>query len=181
MPIGYLVTTGLIATCTLLALAPPRPRRSSPSNPSFWFGFLINELPFVAFYSLWPRPCGPRSGGSQIARWVVGFALAVLATAGSRSSPGAVMRARSTVERALSNGLGAGWRSALDADLAARLRCRLPFAKILLGPFFFRRRDVERVTKSEYGDAGSGVASISTAIAPTPPPHPSSSTSTVAR
>jgi hypothetical protein len=36
----------------LLPVAPPRPRRSSPSNPSFWFGFLVNELPFVAFYWL---------------------------------------------------------------------------------------------------------------------------------
>jgi hypothetical protein len=36
----------------LLPVAPPRPRRSSPSNPSFWFAFLVNELPFVAFYWL---------------------------------------------------------------------------------------------------------------------------------
>src|SRR5262245_8541607 len=52
MPIGYLVSTGLMATCTLFALRPPRPRRSSPFRVSFWFGFLVNELPFVAFYVL---------------------------------------------------------------------------------------------------------------------------------
>jgi hypothetical protein len=52
VPIGYLVTVALVAWCTVFALAPPRPGRSSPSNLSYWFGFLINELPFVAFYWL---------------------------------------------------------------------------------------------------------------------------------
>jgi hypothetical protein len=41
----------LVAWCTVFALAPP-PRHSSPSNVSYWFGFLLNELPFVAFYWL---------------------------------------------------------------------------------------------------------------------------------
>jgi hypothetical protein len=50
VPIGYLVTVTLVAWCTLFALAPPRPAHSSPSNLSFWFGYLVNELPFLAFY-----------------------------------------------------------------------------------------------------------------------------------
>ena len=49
VPIGYLVAVIVVAWCTLFALAPPRPRRSSPSNLSFRFGYLLNELPFVAF------------------------------------------------------------------------------------------------------------------------------------
>src|SRR5262245_16641975 len=52
MPIGYLVTTTLAAVCTFLALAAPRPRRSSPSSPSYWLAFLVNELPFALFYVL---------------------------------------------------------------------------------------------------------------------------------
>jgi hypothetical protein len=52
LPIGYLVTTMLVACCAFFALAPPRPHHSSPSNLSYWFGFLLNELPFVAFYRL---------------------------------------------------------------------------------------------------------------------------------
>jgi hypothetical protein len=52
VPIGYLVTVTILAWCTLFALAPPRPRKSSPSNISYWFGFLVNELPFVALYWL---------------------------------------------------------------------------------------------------------------------------------
>jgi hypothetical protein len=48
----YLLTVLLMAWCTLFALAPPRPRRSSTSNLSYWFGFLINELPFPAIWWL---------------------------------------------------------------------------------------------------------------------------------
>ena len=49
VPIGYLVTVALLAWCTLFALAPPRPRHSSPSNLSYWFGFLVNKLPVVGW------------------------------------------------------------------------------------------------------------------------------------
>jgi hypothetical protein len=52
VPMGYLVTVALMAGCTWLALAPPRPRRSSPSNWSYWLGYLLNEQPFIAFYWL---------------------------------------------------------------------------------------------------------------------------------
>ena len=52
MPIGYLLTVLLAAWCTLFALAPPRPRHSSTSNLSYWFGFLINELPFITIWWL---------------------------------------------------------------------------------------------------------------------------------
>jgi alpha/beta hydrolase fold len=47
MPVGYLVTVASVAWCTLFALAPPRPRHSSLSNNSYWFGFLLDELPFA--------------------------------------------------------------------------------------------------------------------------------------
>jgi hypothetical protein len=49
MPVGYLVTVAFVGWCTLFALAPPRPRQSNPSNKSYWFGYLLNELPFLTF------------------------------------------------------------------------------------------------------------------------------------
>ena len=52
MPVGYLITVTLWAVCTAFALAPPRPRQSSPSNLSFWLGYPVAQLPFVAFYAL---------------------------------------------------------------------------------------------------------------------------------
>jgi acetyl esterase/lipase len=54
----------------------------------------------------------------------------------------------------LAEGLGAGWRTAIDPEMAGRLRRRLPLARILFGPFFVRRRDVERTANITYGDAG---------------------------
>ena len=51
VPIGYLVTGALACWCTLLALAPLR-RPLALGAMSFLFGFVLNELPFAAFYYL---------------------------------------------------------------------------------------------------------------------------------
>ncbi len=51
MPIGYLVAVTLVAWCTLFALAPLR-RPRALGVMSFTFGFVLNELPLVAFYWL---------------------------------------------------------------------------------------------------------------------------------
>jgi acetyl esterase/lipase len=155
VPIGYLVTTTLMAWCTLFAVAPPRPRQSSPSNLSFRFGYLPNELPFVAFYWLLASTLLAIGQGDidSPGGWVA-FGVAVLATVGLVIVAWRGLRAGPAVDHALSEGLGAGWRAAIDAEMAARLRRRLPFARILFGPFPVRRRDVERVANISYGDAG---------------------------
>ncbi len=155
MPIGYLVTTALMALCTVFALAPPRPRRSSPSNRSYWFGFLVNELPFVAFYLLLASTLlAVGQGDIDTPVGWVGFGLAVLTTVGLVVVVRRALRTDTAIEHALSEGLGVGWRSAIDAERAARLRRRLPLARILFGPFFVRRRDVERMANISYGNAG---------------------------
>jgi acetyl esterase/lipase len=155
VPIGYLITVSLMAWCALFALAPPRPRQSSPSNLSYWFGYLINELPFVGCYWMAASTLLAFAQGdidSPGAWLVVGLAaltaltLMVVAWRGLRAGP--------AVERALGEGLGAGWRTAIDAALAAKLRRRLPWARILLWPFPLGRPDVERVRNIAYGDAG---------------------------
>ena len=83
MPVGYLVTAGLIATCTFFALAPRRPRRSRPWNPSLFIGFLVNELPFIAFYWLLAATSLAlvQSDVESPVGWA-GVGLAALATAG---------------------------------------------------------------------------------------------------
>ena len=155
MPIGYLIWTALIAWCTLFALAPPRPRRSSPSSKSFLFGFLVNELPFVAFYVLLASTSlaiFQRDIQSPVG-WTA-FALAVLATAGLVVVVWRALQTRPTLDHALTEGLGSNWRNELDPRMAARLRRHLPLARILVGPFFFRRADVSRVVNISYGTAG---------------------------
>jgi acetyl esterase/lipase len=155
MPIGYLVSTGLMTTSTLFALMPPRPRRASPFRLSFWFGFVVNELPFVALYLLAASTALAiaQSGVESPVFWAA-FGLAVLAAAGLAIVASRALRTRPAVDRALNEGLGGAWSAGLDDTILARLRHHLPFARILFGPFFFRRRDVERLANIRYGDAG---------------------------
>ncbi len=154
MPFGYLGAIALLTWCTFFALVAPR-RAPLLSGMSFGFGFVINELPFLAVYCI--------SGSTLLAavqgdlaspggRAVLG--LAVATTAGLLIVTWRGLRAGQLVEAALSEGLGADWRAALDAGTAARLRRRLPFARILFRPVLVRRWDVERVADIRYGDAG---------------------------
>jgi acetyl esterase/lipase len=155
VPIGYLVSVTLIAGCTLFALAPPRPRRSSPSNVSFWFSYLLNELPFLAFYWLLASTALAFGQGDidSPGGWLA-FGLAILTTVGLAVVAWRGLQAGPVVDQALSEGLGTGWRTAISAELDAQLRRRLPYARILFAPFLVRRRDVERVANISYGDAG---------------------------
>src|SRR5262249_5003982 len=146
MPIGYLVAVALVAWCTAFALAPPRPRRSSPSNRSYWFGFLINEVPFLAFYWLLASTLLAIAQGDidSPVGWAT-FGLAVLTMAGLVVVAWRGRRAGPVVDRALRENLGAGM------DNRPR---RLPWGRILFAPWFVRRGDVERVANIRYGDAG---------------------------
>jgi alpha/beta hydrolase fold len=150
VPIGYLLTVLLMAWCTLFALTPPRPRRSSTSNLSYWFGFLINELPFPAIWWLLASTLLAFGEGdvASPAGWAA-FGLAVLTTVGLVVVAWRGLRAAPVVDRALDEGLGAGWRTTVDAR-----RRRRPWARILLWPFPVRPRQVERVANIAYGDAG---------------------------
>ena len=83
MPFGYLNTTAIVAVCTLFALAPRRRREPSQGNVSYWLGFLVNELPFLAFYVVLASTAlaiGQGDIDSPVG-WTA-FALAVLATVG---------------------------------------------------------------------------------------------------
>ena len=149
-----MITTAIVAWCTVLALAPPR-RPLALGALSFLCSFVLNELPFAALgylvASTW-LGLDQNDSGSPVTWAIISLAaataggLVVVAWRGLRAGP--------AVSRALAEGLGAGWRTALDAGMAARLRRRLPLARITLGPWFFHRRDVRRVANISYGDAG---------------------------
>lgn len=156
MPIGFLVTVAFLACCTALAVAPRLPATSGPSNMSYRFGYLVNELPFVAFYWLvgatllaaaqgdLDTPVGWATLGLVV---VTTVALVIVARRG--------LAAGAAIARAMDDGLGPEWRAAIASDAFGRLRRRRPpWGRILVWPFPIFRRDVERIADISYGDAG---------------------------
>jgi acetyl esterase/lipase len=154
MPFGYLTAALLLAVCTFFALVAPR-RTRRLGQVSFWFGLMINEIPLVAFYALLASTLLAGSQGDlDSAGGKVVLGLAVATTVGLAVLAGRALSARPAVEAALRDGLGAGWRTAIDAEVAGRLRRRPPLWRILLRPTFVTRRDVRRVADLSYGPAG---------------------------
>ncbi|HMG63580.1 MAG TPA: alpha/beta hydrolase [Streptosporangiaceae bacterium] len=148
-----MVTAAIAAGCTLLALAPLR-RPFALGVLSFLLTLALNEVPFLGFYYLLASTLLALSqGGIDAPGSRAAAGLAVLATAGLAVIAWRGLRAGPAVARALDEGLGAGWRGAVDPALAARRR-RLPLARILFAPLAFRRRDVERLANISYGPAG---------------------------
>jgi acetyl esterase/lipase len=154
VPIGYLVTATLVACCTLFALAPMR-RPAALGRLSSILGYFVNEMPFVTFYWLLASTLLAFGQGdiNSPGGWVA-FGVAVVATAGLAVVAWRGLQAGPAIDTAMSKGLGAGWRSAIDSEMTARRRRSLPWARILFTPFIIRRRDVERVANISYGDAG---------------------------
>jgi acetyl esterase/lipase len=151
MPIGYLVTTSLVACGVLGALVPPR-RPFFLGVLSFVAGSILNELPFIAaawlVVSTW-LALDQTGLGSPVG--VAAVAVAILDMAGLLLVVRRALLTGPAVERALTLGLGAGWRGrAGDAGT----RRRNMSGRVLFAPFVMRRRDVTRIANLSYGDAG---------------------------
>jgi acetyl esterase/lipase len=152
--IGYLVSVIVAAVPTALALAPMRGSRTR-GQVSWRLGFQVNELPFVAAAWLLASTILAISNGTLTT--YVGATtpvLAALALAGLTLIAVRGLRAGRAVADALSEGLGAGWRTGLPPDLAHRLRRHLPWLRIVCLPLGVRRRDVLHQRNLAYGPAG---------------------------
>ena len=154
-PIGYVISTVVLALWTLLGVAPRRPRHSSPSNRTFLFSYLPNELPFVGLYWLAASTALALTEGAT-QTWLGRGALALAAASAAGLGLAALrgLRTRRVVDAALDAELGPRWRARLDPDVAGHLRRRLPYRRILLTPFSVRQPSVERIANIPYGDAG---------------------------
>ncbi|MFI7708376.1 alpha/beta hydrolase [Nonomuraea sp. NPDC049480] len=155
MPFGYLFTVALAAIGTLFALRPV-PFSHPLGRPTYYFGLAANELPFAAFFYmlLLPTSLALVDGDIDSAGGWATVALAAATTIGLAVIAYRATGERDRIERAMDDGLGSGWRAAIDTDLAQGLRHRLPLARILFLPIFRRRPDVRRVANLAYGPAG---------------------------
>ena len=144
MPVGYLITVGLVAAGMLLAVVPLR-RPGTPGIVSWGLSAVVNESPFVAFYYVVAATLlalGQGDLGTPVG--LAGLAVAGLTAIGFPIIVRRGFLARPAVERALDTGLGRGWRGQFDSAAAARLRRRLPWARILLAPIPIFSRGVEQ-------------------------------------
>ena len=143
MPFGYLITAGVMVAYVLFAVAPPRPQQSRPVRLSFWLGYLVNELPFLAFYVLAGSTALVIAEG-DIANPVgwIGLGLAIVATAGLVVIVVRASRTGTAVDEALT-----------AAGLPARTSRRLP-VRIFFWPLAVPHPGIERISNISYGDAG---------------------------
>lgn len=113
------------------------------------------EVPIAGFSWLfvWTALASAQGDLNTAGGWAT-VGLAALTTAGLAVIAWRGLQARPVLAQAMEEALGVGWPSAIDPELAARRRRRLPLARILLLPLWRRRRDVERVADIAYGDAG---------------------------
>jgi acetyl esterase/lipase len=149
IPIGYISGVAINAACVAFALFAPR-WRGPLGAVSFGLGLVFNELPFLAWYLLVASTAFAFGQGDI--RTSGGWAAvggAVLVTAGLAVVARRGLRARAAVRRALDDGIGP-----LDAELAARLRQRRRYGRILFAPFPFRPLRVAKARNLRYGDAG---------------------------
>ena len=155
MPVGYLISVLLFATCTFAALMPMR-RPRLLADATFASGFAINELPYLATYLLVGSTLLAFGQGDidSVGGWLA-VGAAALTVVGLGVLAVRAQSSRATVERALRSGLGGDWRECIDPGLREwSRRRRLPAIRIVFGPFPLRPRKVERVKNIAYGTAG---------------------------
>lgn len=149
-PLGYVVTVAIVAWCTFFAVvAPLRPQFLA--KLSWYFGLVINEVPFLAIYFLGAATVLAVVEGdldSSVGRITAG--VAAVAIAGLVVSAWRGIRSRRVVDQALDLGLGSDWRKGVSVSL----RRHRPWGRILLTPFVRSRHDVERINNLCYGEAG---------------------------
>jgi acetyl esterase/lipase len=154
VPVGYLWSVAVVALGTFLALRPLR-HPWPLGTLSFFFGIVVNELPFLAFYwllasTLLALAQGDLGSPGGLAVLVV----AALTTTGLAAVAWRGLQAGPAVEQAIGRELGTGRRQASADPAHPRLPSGGSLVRVLLAPFPLWRRDVEMIANVSYGDAG---------------------------
>lgn len=154
MPVGYLITVGLVAVGMSLALR-PLGRSGWLGKVSWIVSAVPNESPFVALY--WVLAATLLALGQGDLDTPLAWAGLALAGVSFLGTPIIVMRslrARPAVDRALEEGLGREGRRSIDPTFLRTEPGGLPWIRILLTPLPFFPGGVRRFSNIDYGDAG---------------------------
>jgi hypothetical protein len=151
VPVGFLITAGLVALGMAAALWPPF--RSWPLGLATWVVSAIpNESPFLAFYWMLAATLlavsqgdlhGPQAG--------VALGHAAVTFVGTPVLMRRSLRAAPAIEQALDRGLAPQWRHTRAGHSIAR---NLPWGRILFAPVPLFHPGVTRRSNLSYGDAG---------------------------
>jgi acetyl esterase/lipase len=151
LPIGFVITLGLVAFGMWVSLWPPS--RSGLGGLITWvISAIPNESPFLALYwlaaSTWLASSQDNLHGTGV--WVA-VGLAAASFAGTPVLVRRSLRAAAAIEQALDRGIGPGWR---QASAGQSIAADPPWARILFAPLPLFRPGVRRIANLSYGDAG---------------------------
>ena len=151
MPIGFMITAGLVGLGMAVSLWPPA--RSGLLGLLTWLVSAIpNESPFLALYWIGASTLLALSQDDFHGAWV--WAAVGLAAASFAGAPVLIrrsLRAAPAIEQALDNAIGPRWRHAAAARPVAR---NPPWGRVLFAPLPVLRPGVTRISNLSYGDAG---------------------------
>jgi acetyl esterase/lipase len=149
-----LINVGVVVAGMLLALRPLR--RSGALGTLSWFlSAVVNESPFVWLYGLLAATLlGVTQGDLDAPVAWAAFGVGCASFAGAPVLVLRSVRARAAVENALDEGLGPGWRAAIESAPAGQGAHRLPWGRILLAPLPMSSRRVQRSANLSYGTHG---------------------------
>ena len=151
MPVGFLITAGLVALGMAVSLWPPA--RSGVLGLLTWLLSAIpNESPFLALYWLGASTLLALSQGEFHGAWV--WAAVGIAAASFAGAPVLIrrsLRAAPAIEQALDDAIGPRWRL---AGAARSIATHPPWGRIVFAPLPLLHPGVMRIANLSYGDAG---------------------------
>jgi acetyl esterase/lipase len=151
VPIGFLITAGLVAIGMAASLWPPA--RSGPLGVATWlFSAIPNESPFLVFYWLSLSTLLAFSQGDVHGAPVwVALAVALMPFVGTPVLVRRSQRSVQAIEQALDQTIGPKWR---HAGTIQGIAPSPPWARVVLAPLPVFHPGVMRIANLSYGDAG---------------------------
>jgi acetyl esterase/lipase len=151
VPVGFLITAGLVALGMAASLSPSS--RSGLLGPATWLVSAIpNESPFLAFYWMGGWTLLEFSEGDLHGALVwVALGLAAATFVGTPVLVRRSLRAAPAIEQALDRAIGPRWRR---AGAVQSIAPNPPWGRTLFAPLPLLHPGVKRISNLSYGDAG---------------------------